>query len=143
MLKLLKHPNIVELLGFYTYRDIHNFLFPLARGGTLADLLAGKRPAQFQSDESLIVALVGLSSALCAVHEFDADDLKAIGCHHDLKPSNILIDGSKFILADFGISRFKETTQPSHTPFKGGRGDFIAPEWEDLEGESGPKITQR
>jgi len=143
MLKLLKHPNIVEPLGFYTYRDRHNLLFPLARDGTLTKLLEGNRPPQFQSDESLIFALVGLSSALCAVHEFDAEYLKAIGCHHDLKPSNILIDGLKFILADFGLSRFKETSQTSDTIFKCGRGDFIAPECEDLSGSSGRKIIRR
>lgn len=143
ILKLLKHPNVIESLGFYTYRDRHNLLFPLARGGTLANLLAGNRPAQFQSDENLIVSLVGLSSALCVVHEFNADDLKAIGCHHDLKPSNILIDGPRFILADFGLSRFKETSQTSATTFKLGRGDFIAPECEGLGDDSGRNIIHR
>jgi hypothetical protein len=132
-LKLLKHPHIVELLGCYTYRDRHNLLFPLARGGTLADLLSADKALAFSKDEALIVALCGLSSALCVVHNFVSDDLKAIGCHHDLKPSNILVDDTKFLLADFGLSRFKEIPQASATLFRGGRGDYIAPECEDLE----------
>ena len=103
----------------------------------------GARPAEFQADETLVIALVGLSSALSAVHEFDANDLKAIGCHHDLKPSNVLIDRSKFILADFGLSRFKEAPASSNTRFKWARGDFIAPECGDLGDDSAPKIIHR
>jgi serine/threonine protein kinase len=44
ILRRLKHPNIIELLGAYIYRDKYNLIFPLARGGTLADLITNLRP---------------------------------------------------------------------------------------------------
>ena len=56
------------------------------------------------------------------------------GFHHDLRPKNILVSGEKFILADFGLSRFKHATENSETSFKIGEGDYIAPECEDIMG---------
>jgi serine/threonine protein kinase len=135
ILKLIKHPNIIELLGCYTYRGKHNLVFPFARDGSLADLLRGNHPSPFRTNHNLLLALCGLSSALRAVHEFFSDDLQAIGCHHDLKPSNILIDGEEFLLADFGLSRFKDVSEDSKSLFRGGIGDHIAPECEELDGD--------
>lgn len=135
ILKLIKHPHIVELLGCYTYRGKHNLVFPLARGGSLAKLLHEDFKSPFLTDHNFLAALCGLSSALKAVHEFFSDDLQAIGCHHDLKPSNILIDGEKLLLADFGLSRFKDVSENSNSLFRGGLGDYIAPECEELEGD--------
>lgn len=134
ILRLLKHPNIVELLGSYTYRGKHNFIFPLARGGTLADLLKSARPSAFQSDENIILALSGLCSAVCATHCLFSKHttLTLIGCHHDLKPQNVLVDDATFLLADFGLSRFKELTEGSATSYKSAVGFYVAPECEDF-----------
>jgi serine/threonine protein kinase len=60
-------------------------------------------------------------------------DLKLIGLHHDLKPDNVLVDDKLFILADFGLSTFKRSSQPSTSPFRMGGNDYVAPECEDLE----------
>ncbi|RYP79796.1 hypothetical protein DL770_006511 [Monosporascus sp. CRB-9-2] len=111
ILNHLKHPNIVELLGSYTYDGKHNLLFPLADTGNLAKLLAVEH-----------------------VHDFSERkiDLELIGCHHDLRPRNILISGINFILADFGLSTFKPRTQNSATPFKNVCDDYLAPECVDL-----------
>lgn len=70
------------------------------------------------SDESIVVALAGLCSAVYAVHQFvsSSHKLELIGCHHDLKPANVLIEGSTFVLADFGLSRFKDASESSATP---------------------------
>lgn len=135
ILKLIRHSHIIELLGCYTYREKHNLVFPFARGGSLAKLLQGDFISPFRTNHSLLIALCGLSSALRAVHEFFSDDLQAIGCHHDLKPSNILIDGENLLLADFGLSRFKDVSENSNSLFRGGVGDYIAPECEELEGD--------
>lgn len=135
MLRLLRHPNIVELLGVYTHRGLHNFLFPLANEGNLASLLQNEPSPYLQSKKDLLVALAGLGSAVCAMHEYSSDNLQAVGCHHDLKPSNVLVDKSKFILADFGLSRLKESPQTSETLSKDARGDYLAPECEDLEAD--------
>lgn len=134
ILRVINHPNIIKLLGSYTYRDNHNFIFPLARGGTLADFLNQSRPDVFKPDEKIMIALSGLCSALSTVHDLFSDDhtLLAIGCHHDLKPGNILIDGDAFLLADFGLSRFKESTEDSKTSYKSVGGYYVAPECEDV-----------
>jgi serine/threonine protein kinase len=144
ILRLLRHPNIVELLGSYTYRGKHNFIFPLARGGTLADLLKCARPPAFQSDENIILALSGLCSAVHATHNlFSEDDtLTRIGCHHDLKPHNVLVDDATFLLADFGLSRFKEPTEGSATSYKYVAGCYVAPECEDFSALDETKRTQ-
>lgn len=70
------------------------------------------------SDASILVALAGLCSAVYAVHQFvsSSHKLELIGCHHDLKPANVLVEGSTFVLADFGLSRFKDASEWSATP---------------------------
>ena len=138
ILNHLKHPNIIELLSAYTYRRVHNLVFPLARGGDLATLFQGERPPAFEHNEAFTISLSNLASAIEEVHNFTSNklNLELIGCHHDLKPKNILIDGSIMLLADFGLSRFKDRLQSSETPFKLGRGDCLAPEYEDLDDDN-------
>lgn len=145
MLKYLKHANITELIASYTYHGKHNFLMPLARGGSLVDVLKGRSPSPFDSEKAVFVALCGLGSAICSVHQYVCEslDIRAIGCHHDLKPANILIDGSKLILADFGLSRLKELPSNSATPFKEVPGDYVAPECEDIAGDFKPGTVHR
>jgi serine/threonine protein kinase len=134
LLNNLKHPNIVELLSAYSYRGTHNLIFPRARGGDLATFFKKEHPLEFQTVEAFLVALSGLASAIEQVHNFTSHtlDLEMIGCHHDLKPGNILVDGSSFILADFGLSRLKGRSESSNTPYRMGHGDYLAPEIEDL-----------
>ena len=142
ILKLLKHPNIIELLGSYTYRDKHNFIFPLARGGSLADLFKGARPPALQSDDHIILALSGLCSAVRVTHDLFSEDgmPNRIGCHHDLKPQNVLVDDAEFLLADFGLSRFKEHEEGSATSPRSVGGCYVAPECQDI---SASNETQR
>lgn len=94
------------------------------------------RLPQFLHDETFIIALANLSSALHTVHNFTAEvmNLHLAGCHHDLAPRNILVHGQAFLLADFGLSRFKDAAQASDTSFKQTRSFYIAPECQDLEG---------
>jgi serine/threonine protein kinase len=133
-LKRLKHPNIVELLGAYTYRGKHNLIFPFAQGGSLADFIKGPKPLSFRRDEDIIITLARVYSAVCTVHEQLSDDrtLLGIGCHHDLKPANILVDDSKFLLTDFGLSRFKDSTEDSQTSYKSVGSSYVAPECENI-----------
>jgi serine/threonine protein kinase len=136
LLKLLRHPNIIELLGCYTYRDSHNLIFPMAPGGDLSKLLKNDRPEYFTDNSTFLLALSGLASAINKVHNFVVDEfqLELTGCHHDLKALNILVDKDRFILADFGLSRFKDTAQDSATEFKTRKGYALAPECQELGG---------
>jgi serine/threonine protein kinase len=136
LLKLLHHPNIVQLLGCYTYRGSHNFVFPVATGGDLSKLLKNERPEYFSDNSTFIVSLSGLASAISKVHNFVADEfqLELTGCHHDLKALNILVEKDRFILSDFGLARFKDTAQDSATAFKTRKGFTLAPECQDIDG---------
>lgn len=91
------------------------------------------------------MALTNLSHALEQVHELTAQtlDLRLIGCHHDLKPQNILVHNGTFLLAEFGLSNFKSVSQSSSTPHRRGQGDYQAPECEDLEGDFEKHIIHR
>jgi serine/threonine protein kinase len=69
------------------------------------------------------------------VHDFSERqiNLDFIGCHHDLRPCDILFSETAFILADFGPSTFKQAVQNSATPFKLVIDDYLAPECEDWD----------
>ncbi|OAL55032.1 kinase-like protein [Pyrenochaeta sp. DS3sAY3a] len=136
ILSHLRHPNIVELLASYTYDGRHNLIFPLAEGGTLHELFNhDPKTTFFKSDLIFFIAIAGLSSAIDQVHDFTENrlDVKLMGCHYDLRPKNILVSGENLLLADFGLSRFKDATEDSATGFKQGGGDYRAPECEDID----------
>lgn len=146
ILNHLKHPNIVELLASYTYQGKHSLLFPKAEHGDLANLFNVERQdTSFRSDSIFLAALARLSSAIEHVHSFFEQklDLKLIGCHHDLRPRNILISGTSLILADFGLSRFKDSSEDSETPFRLGIGDYLAPECENHDESFEPHLIRR
>lgn len=136
LLNQLRHPNIIQLLGSYTYREEHFFLFPCIDMDLDSFLRIESRFRKFQSDFTFYSALRGLSSALSNAHslrlnqEAHGVDFEAIGYHHDIRPANILVNQSTFILADFGLGNLKPTAAHSHTPFKPGCGDNLAPESE-------------
>ena len=136
ILSHLKHPNIVELLGSYRYGERFNLVFPLAEGGNLATLFKREREhTPFRSDETFLIALAGLASALENVHDFfnKSLDLQLIGCHHDFQPKNILISEQKLILAGFRLFKFQEAGEEIKIVSEMGTGPFLAPECEDLD----------
>jgi len=109
-LRTLKHPNIIALLASYSYRGVHNLIFPVA-DGDLEALLRGhmKRSLNFRYDHTILRETHGLSSAIEMIHNFFVGeyDLKMVGCHYDLKPKNIVVKDDKFLLTDFGLSRLE------------------------------------
>lgn len=111
-LNCLNHPNIVELLGSYTHDGVHSLLFPLAECD-LSNLLQRSTLPAFKSESDYIFALCGLASALELLHKFSLRDLdiKLIGFHHDIRPHNILVQSDRFLLADFGLSTFKDAEE--------------------------------
>lgn len=132
LLRVLKHPCIVEVLGSYTFRKTQYLLFPPA-DFTLADALSSGKLSSFESS-ALLYSIIGLMSAIKHVHSYFSDEyqLQMVGCHRDLKPKNILILGTKFLLADFGLSRLKEGDD-SKSFFRTGDRNYMAPECETIE----------
>jgi len=137
ILKLLRHPNIIQLLGCYTYQRTHSFIFPRAAGKDLYSFLRSPLHSAFPNHSCFLLALAGLASAVAGVHNFAIKELNLtlIGCHHDLKTSNVLVDEDKFILADFGLARLKSPLENSSTPSRIRQGFSIAPECQALDGK--------
>ncbi|KAI9744317.1 MAG: hypothetical protein M1818_002469 [Claussenomyces sp. TS43310] len=132
-LQRLKHPNILQLVGCYTYNSKHNLVSPFVPGGTLRRFLENPKSPDLCREE-MFSSIAGLTSAIWALHEFVHGDTEPShkGHHQDLWPDNILVDGARFILADFGLSSIKSMNDVSRTPFKGRRGYCQAPECADL-----------
>ncbi|KAF8534226.1 kinase-like domain-containing protein [Trichophaea hybrida] len=133
----LRHPNIVPLLASYSHCANHNFLFPLLPMDLEDFLKLRERFGEFQKDFMFYTALHGLSSAIEKVHSLNLNardhdvELGRIGYHHDLKPSNVLVDSRTFYLADFGLAKLKTEDMGSRTHWKAGLGDYVAPECMD------------
>lgn len=133
-LSCLDHPNMVELLGSYTQNGIHSLIFPLAEYD-LSKLLGSPQTSKFESQSDYLFALCGLASALDKLHSFSSKvlDISLIGCHHDIRPHNILVQDGQLLLADFGLTTLKEVTEGSKTVWKTGDSRYLAPECEDVD----------
>ena len=81
-----------------------------------------------------IRAVEGLSSVLESIHNLHLNptdynvEISRIGYHHNLRPRNILVTSNMFLLADFGLSRFKVANANSRTKWRENMGNYIAPE---------------
>ena len=137
LLNQLNHPNIVPLLASYTYKGVHNFLFPAYEMDLENFFKRRERFKDFSWSFTFFSALHGLAAALCSTHKLHLVerehglDLDAIGYHHDLRPVNVLVNQETFILADFGLGKFKPKDSLSQTQWKIGNGDYLAPECMD------------
>lgn len=136
ILSSARHKNIIQLLGAYIQNNSFNLIFPVASHGNLDQLFHSDSPlswAVMASEDSIVMALSGLASALVTMHGFTTENIRLIGCHRDLKPANILVDGQQFLLADFGLSRIVDEQGTSSSMAPNIAGDFIAPEHEDRD----------
>ena len=122
----------MELIGSYTLKGIHNLIFPVA-DYDLDKLLRGKKHSGFALESDYLFALCGLASAIDKFHNYSCTelDISLLGCHHDLRPHNILVHGQQFLLADFGLSNLKTVAEGSKTTWKDGDSRYLAPECED------------
>jgi len=134
-----KHDNIVELLTSYSQDGVVNLIFERADMDLHHFLLQEKRVYGFEDDRATLKALHGLSSGLKYIHCFepmeshqnDGSVAQMLGCHQDIKPRNILVRGTDFILADFGLMRLRASGEDSKTLWKDGTYEYGAPECRD------------
>ena len=119
----LQHPNIVQVHGLHLVDGYALIELEFVQGPTLLQWLTRQRPTEAQSDRWIGQLLDGLESA----HEQGV-------IHRDIKPGNVLIDGSGEALtaklADFGIAR-QQATPHSEITQQGitiGTPGYMAPE---------------
>jgi eukaryotic-like serine/threonine-protein kinase len=121
------HPNLCPIYDiFHCKQPPPSFLFltmKLVPGETLAARLRGSAPISIEEGLAILRQLV---SGLVAVHDAGV-------VHRDIKPNNILLDGTgkdvRVCITDFGLAQAYEsdTTIPAHEAFAGTPG-YIAPE---------------
>lgn len=137
LLRCLQHPHIIQFYTAYTIGKEKPALLLEPADYDLATFHSRERPPIF-TDETIFHGLFGLASAIEHVHNYFLEkyNLRMIGCHHDLNPRNVLVKDDHFVLSDFGLSRLKseEEEEGSGSDFKGGIGDYIAPEFQSLMG---------
>lgn len=121
MIRLVKHPNIIELLATYKILDKHSMLFPLAQMD-LKDFLKTKPAAPFDDNRYLFQSMRDLASALETIHN---PSICQLGYHRDIKPGNILLIDNVFKITDFGLARFKPHTNGDTTKSQYCGGDNI------------------
>ncbi len=94
----LEHPNIVPIYDFGAHEGAHYLSMRFLEGGTLQALVARQRVTPWQAASLTIEIAAAVEHAhRCGV------------LHRDLKPGNILLDGSGIpYITDFGLARLIE-----------------------------------
>ncbi len=142
LLRSARHENMVQLLASYSVvglNDIssHFLLMPLADMRlTSVFKVAGQIKALtleevFGTEINLLRQIHDISSALETLHYCESveEALPLKGYHFDLDPRSILIQDGRLLLADCGLSRMKNESSDSCTPFHGGgASDYTVPE---------------
>lgn len=90
----LDHPNIVKLVEICRSTDVYCLVLEYVPGGTLFDHVHKKGAIPEDQCRFLCKQLI---SAIAYLH-------KERILHRDLKLENILLDGSRLVLIDFGLS---------------------------------------
>lgn len=91
----LHHPNIVPLYDSGDEQDWLYYVMPVMLGGSLRQRLASGQPLPVETVQRITRDIAG---ALAHAHAQNV-------VHRDVKPENILFDGDRAMLADFGVAR--------------------------------------
>lgn len=129
LMKILYHPNIIQVHNIHEERDMTLIVMEHANGGELHDYITSKKKLDDTESRRLFRQLV---SAVDYCHESSL-------IHRDLKPENLLLDNDKNIkLIDFGFGNTYSTTSLLNTfcgsPF------YAAPEMTQGVEYVGPEV---
>lgn len=94
----LRHANIIPVLESGMVDELPYYIMPCVTGQTLKELLKRERQLPMPRVLSIARDVVG------ALEEAHAHAI----VHRDVKPQNILLDGERALVADFGIARALE-----------------------------------
>ncbi|MEU4247742.1 protein kinase [Amycolatopsis sp. NPDC026612] len=114
----LRHPNLVGVHDLVVEGETVAIVMDLVAGGDLRARLAAEKTL-LPAEVARIGA--GVAAALAAVHQAGV-------VHRDVKPENVLMDGTVPRLTDFGISRLVTATDLGRRSLLVGTPQYLAPE---------------
>ncbi|KAM7252090.1 hypothetical protein ACFE04_023973 [Oxalis oulophora] len=124
-LGMVKHPNLVTLVGYHASETETFLIYNYLPGGNLENFIRERSLRPFDWKILHKIAL-NVASALSYLH--DQCSPKII--HRDVKPSNILLDSDhNAYLSDFGLSRVLGNSQSHVTTGVAGTFGYVAPEY--------------
>lgn len=130
IMRLVRHPNVLQLFEVMATRSKVYFVLEYAKGGELFNKIAKGKP----SEES---ARKYFHQLICAVEYCHSRGVY----HRDLKPENLLLDENEILrVSDFGLSALTESKRHDgllHTAC--GTPAYVAPEVISRKGYSGAK----
>jgi serine/threonine-protein kinase len=122
ILTMLHNPGIVPVLGTGPVGPMLYYMMPLIEGDTLRMVLHRERQLPL---ETALRYATNIADALAFAHEHNV-------VHRDIKPDNILIQGDRAVVTDFGISRAIERSADieslTATGFTLGTPRYMSPE---------------
>jgi serine/threonine-protein kinase len=116
----VSHPHVVQIHAFGLHNDAPYFVMEYVPGPTLEQWLA-KSNGLPDLDLALTI-LDKICEGVAAIHAADA-------VHHDIKPSNVLLDGRlRPRIADLGLAAFYRQDRPATKHEIVGTPAYMAPE---------------
>ncbi len=128
---ILRHPNIVDILGVDKVDDTLFVAMEYVDGGTLWKLRERLAVADIRLPLSVICDLgIGIARGLGHAHQTrDADGKPLAIIHRDLKPENVLLDAAGTPkIADFGIAKVLGEGTATDVGTLKGTAAYVAPE---------------
>jgi serine/threonine protein kinase len=130
-------PNLVQVYGFWIDPTSKNWdtyiVMEEMKGGSLLDHLRHKTK-EFTVQQALHV-FIEITKPLISFAKYTEIDKKPVSfVHRDLFSRNVLIDGTKVSLADFGL--FRELVDGKYVVRKK---DYVVPKWE--VNDNGPSLV--
>ncbi|KAK7327912.1 hypothetical protein VNO77_22005 [Canavalia gladiata] len=123
----VKHPNLVELIGFCIQGPSRTLVYEYVENGSLDSAILGKRNTNIKLDWRKRSAIcVGTAKGLAFLHE----ELEPHIVHRDIKASNVLLDREfNPKIGDFGLAKlFPNDITHISTRIAGTTG-YLAPEY--------------
>ncbi|KAF8096329.1 hypothetical protein N665_0312s0019 [Sinapis alba] len=124
-LEMVRHPNLVVLIGYHASETEMFLIYNYLSGGNLEDFIKERsKPAL----DWKILHKIALDVARALAYLHDQCSPKVL--HRDIKPSNILLDNNyNAYLSDFGLSKLLGASQSHVTTGVAGTFGYVAPEY--------------
>ncbi|XP_010415561.1 PREDICTED: probable LRR receptor-like serine/threonine-protein kinase RPK1 isoform X1 [Camelina sativa] len=124
-LEMVRHPNLVMLVGYHASETEMFLIYNYLSGGNLEDFIKERSESALEWKVLHKIAL-DVARALAYLHEQCSPKV----LHRDIKPSNILLDDkNNAYLSDFGLSKLLGTSQSHVTTGVAGTFGYVAPEY--------------